>query len=223
MYRIRPLSAVGTDSSAATRAALIEAAAPMFAAVGFEATRTRDIADKAKANVSAINYHFGSKMGLYQAVIKSQAEQTNASFPLETETVRREDPATRLHWLVHNLLQRVLTGGDDKIKVCVREFVQPTEALDFLVKEIVAHQFAIMKSVIGAVLGRDAGEEEINHFTVSVVSQCFHYGMAEPMLTRLGIKIPETSEEISVLADHITRFSLAGLRAVAGPAASVAA
>ena len=60
MYRIRPLSAVGTDSSAVTRAALIDAAAPLFADLGFEATRARDIADKAKANVSAINYHFGS-------------------------------------------------------------------------------------------------------------------------------------------------------------------
>ena len=41
MYRIRPLSAVGMDSSAATRAALIEAATPLFAIQGFEATRTR--------------------------------------------------------------------------------------------------------------------------------------------------------------------------------------
>lgn len=75
MYRIRPLNAVGTDSSAATRAALIKAASPLFAQEGFETARTRDIADKAKANVSAINYHFGSKMGLYEAVIRRQTEQ----------------------------------------------------------------------------------------------------------------------------------------------------
>jgi AcrR family transcriptional regulator len=215
MYRIRPLSAVGTDSSAATRAALIEAAAPMFVAQGFEATKTRDIADKAKANVSAINYHFGSKMGLYQAVIKKQADTMIASFPLETETVRQADPATRLHWLVHNLLKRVLMNGDDKIKVCVREFVQPTEALDFLVEEIVRHQFDIMKSVVADVLGRKAGDAELHRFVVSVVSQCFHYGMAEPMLTRLGVTLPDTEQEIAELADHITRFSLAGLRAAA--------
>jgi AcrR family transcriptional regulator len=71
MYRIRPLAAAGTDSTGATRAALIEAASPMFADHGFEATRIRDIADKARANVAAINYHFGSKMGLYQAVLKA--------------------------------------------------------------------------------------------------------------------------------------------------------
>ncbi|HEX6591909.1 MAG TPA: CerR family C-terminal domain-containing protein [Moraxellaceae bacterium] len=214
MYRIRPLSAVGTDSSAATRAALIEAAAPLFASVGFEAARTRDIADKAKANVSAINYHFGSKMGLYQAVIKAQAEEMIASFPLETEAVRGEDPATRLHWLVHNLMRRVVcTNEDHRLRICVREFVEQTEALDFLVKEIVSHQFSIMKSVVTAVLGYEPSEEELNRFTVSVVCQCFHYGMAEPMLTRLGVKVPSTEEEINTLSEHIVRFSLAGLQA----------
>lgn len=212
MYRIRPLSAVGTDSSAATRAALIEAAGPLFADIGFEASRTRDIADKAKANVSAINYHFGSKMGLYQAVIKAQAEEINGSYPLETESVRQEEPAVRLQWLVHNLLRRVLTSHEEhRIKICVREFVEPTEALDFLVKEIVSQQYDIMRSVVTAVLGREASLEELNRFTVSVVSQCFHYGMAEPMLTRLGVKIPQSEAEINVLAEHIARFSLAGI------------
>ena len=212
MYRIRPLASIGTDSSAATRASLIEAAAPLFAEVGFEATRTRDIADKASANVSAINYHFGSKMGLYQAVIKSQAEEMNASFPIETEAVRQGNPATRLHWLIHNLLRRVLMQSDDRrLKICVREFVEPTEALDFLVKEIVSQQFDIMKSVVNAVLGQEARPEELDRFTVSVVSQCFHYGMAEPMLTRLGVQVPSTDADINELAEHIVSFSLAGI------------
>ncbi len=215
MYRIRPLSAVGTDSSAATRASLIEAAAPLFADIGFEASRTRDIADKAKANVSAINYHFGSKMGLYQAVIKQQAEEINSSYPLETESVRNEKPVARLQWLVHNLLCRVLASREERrIRICVREFVEPTEALDFLVKEIISQQFAIVRSVVSAVLGREASEEELNRFAVSVVSQCFYYSMAEPMLTRLGVKIPETEAEIDTLAEHIARFSIAGIVAM---------
>lgn len=219
MYRIRPIAALGTDSSAATRTALIAAAAPLFADIGFEATRTRDIADKAHANVSAINYHFGSKMGLYQAVIKSQAEEMNTSFPIETEAVRDEDPATRLHWLIHNLLRRVLTLNDDhRLKICVREFVEPTEALDFLVKEIINQQFSIMKSVINAVLGHEASPEVLNRFTVSVVSQCFHYGMAEPLLTRLGIHVPSTDADINELAEHIVSFSLAGIVAGRKPA-----
>lgn len=215
MYRIRPLNAVGTDSSAATRAALIKAAGPLFAQEGFETTRTRDIADKAKANVSAINYHFGSKMGLYQAVIKEQAEQMIASYPLQTDAVREKDPETRFHHLVNNLLRRVLskTPSTPQGRICVREFAEPTEALDFLVKEIVSHQFAISQEVIAEMVGHDVAEDDLQRIHVSVVSQCFYYGMAEPMLTRLGVKIPHTEAEIDQLANHIVQFSLAGIGA----------
>lgn len=215
MYRIRPLSSAGTDSSATTRAALIGAATPLFADEGFEATRIRDIADRAKANIAAINYHFGSKMGLYQAVMKAQSEQMIANFPLETAETANATPEERLQWLVRNILRRVL-GSDEKerpTRMCVREFVEPTEALDFLVKEIVTHQHAITRSVVTAVAGRELSEEELSRHAVSLVSQCFYYGLAEPMLTRLGIKIPRTDAEIDVLAAHIVRFSLAGIRA----------
>lgn len=214
MYRIRPLSSAGTDSSATTRAALIEAATPLFADEGFEATRIRDIADRAKANIAAINYHFGSKMGLYQAVMKAQSEQMIANFPLETEETAKATPEERLQWLVKNILRRVL-GSDEKdrpTRMCVREFIEPTEALDFLVKEIVTHQHAITRSVVAAVAGRELSEEELSRHAVSLVSQCFYYGLAEPMLTRLGVKIPRTDAEIDVLAAHIVRFSLAGMR-----------
>lgn len=215
MYRIRPLSSAGTDSSATTRAALIEAATPLFADEGFEATRIRDIADRAKANIAAINYHFGSKMGLYQAVMKAQSEQMIANFPLETAETANAAPEERLQWLVRNILRRVL-GSDEKdrpTRMCVREFVEPTEALDFLVKEIVTHQHAITRSVVTAVAGRELSEEELSRHAISLVSQCFYYGLAEPMLTRLGIKIPRTDAEIDVLAAHIVRFSLAGILA----------
>jgi AcrR family transcriptional regulator len=215
MYRIRPLASVGTDSSGATRAALISAASPLFADLGFEATRIRDIADKASANVAAINYHFGSKMGLYQAVLKSQSEQMIANFPLQTPEVELASPEERLHWLVKSILRRVL-GSNEKdrpTRMCVREFVEPTEALDYLVKETVAAQHEITRSVVTAVAGRELQEDELSRHAISLVSQCIYYGLAEPMLTRLGVKIPRTEDEIDVLATHIAHFSLAGIRA----------
>ena len=48
-----------------TKTALVLAAGELFAEHGFEGTSVRAIAEKAGANVAAINYHFGSKEGLY--------------------------------------------------------------------------------------------------------------------------------------------------------------
>lgn len=215
MYRIRSLSSPGTDSSTTTKSSLVSAAAPLFAEQGYDATRIRDIADKAGANVAAINYHFGSKMGLYQAVMKAQSEQMIANYPLQTEDIAKASPEERLQWLVKSILRRVLGSSEKErpTRMCIREFVEPTEALDYLVREIVTPQHAITRSVVEAVAGRDVTEEELSRMAISLVSQCFYYGLAEPMLSRLGVKIPRTDEEIDVLAAHIARFSLAGIRA----------
>lgn len=219
MYRIRPLSAVGMDSSAATRAALIAAATPLFARQGYEATRTREIADKAKANVSAINYHFGSKMGLYQAVIRQQSDALHADYPLDPARAGADEPEARLRWVIRNMVSRIAgKHADDRLRICLREFVEPTEALDTEIREIAAQQWAHIGQAVAAVLPRPLGEDELQRHVTSVVAQVYYYGLAGPMLKRLGIPVPESADDIESLADHITRFSLGGLRATAAPA-----
>lgn len=214
MYQIRPLAAIGKDSSAKTRAALIEAATPLFIDLGFEATRTRDIAEKAGTNISAISYHFVNKMGLYQAAIQTQADLLLAEFPLVTDALIDATPAHRLHWLIHNLLRRVIASQkNDQLKISARELINPTAALDYLVKEIATRQFNLTKSVVADVLGREVSSDELDRFTLSVVSQCIYYGLAAPMLARLQVKIPHEEDEVDALAEHIFKFSLAGISA----------
>ncbi|HXY70313.1 MAG TPA: TetR/AcrR family transcriptional regulator [Gemmatimonadales bacterium] len=56
------------------RERLIEAAREAFAKDGFEGASVRDITTRARANLGAITYHFGSKEALYHAVIERFAE-----------------------------------------------------------------------------------------------------------------------------------------------------
>lgn len=56
------------EKDAKTR--LIETATPLFAQRGFTGVSVRDLAHAADVNVAAISYHFGSKEGLYQAVLE---------------------------------------------------------------------------------------------------------------------------------------------------------
>lgn len=51
------------------RERLIQAAAVAFAQNGFHAVAVRDITSAVGANVAAVNYHFGSKAGLYREVL----------------------------------------------------------------------------------------------------------------------------------------------------------
>lgn len=61
----------------ATRTRLLDAAERLLAAKGFEATSLRDVTSKAKANLAAVNYHFGSKDALVRAVFERRLGEVN--------------------------------------------------------------------------------------------------------------------------------------------------
>ena len=54
-----------------TRERLIEAAGQLFADHGFRKVTVREICRVARANVAAVNYHFGDKLGLYREVLET--------------------------------------------------------------------------------------------------------------------------------------------------------
>ena len=66
-----------------TRQRLVEATLGLLAARGEDAVRLRDITETAKANVAAVNYHFGSKDALcrhaVEQAVRSQLEDQIAA------------------------------------------------------------------------------------------------------------------------------------------------
>ncbi|WP_415903541.1 TetR/AcrR family transcriptional regulator [Neptuniibacter sp. QD29_5] len=57
-----------------TSASIVQAAEALFAEQGFAETTVRQITSRADVNLAAINYHFGSKKGLIQAVAEKFLE-----------------------------------------------------------------------------------------------------------------------------------------------------
>jgi len=64
------MSESSTDSGVATRSDLIAAGRKLFGRRGFDGASIRAITTEADANLSAVTYHFGSKRGLYSAVLE---------------------------------------------------------------------------------------------------------------------------------------------------------
>src|SRR3954452_20697161 len=53
----------------ATRDRLLDAAERLFAEHGYQATTMRGLTAEAEANIAAVNYHFGCKQSLLEAVV----------------------------------------------------------------------------------------------------------------------------------------------------------
>ena len=58
-----------------TKGRILEATERLLAEHGFESVSLRDITTAAEVNVAAVNYHFGSKEKLFEAVSQVVAEQ----------------------------------------------------------------------------------------------------------------------------------------------------
>jgi AcrR family transcriptional regulator len=54
---------------------VVTAAERLFAIRGIDAVSVRDITEAAGANVAAVNYYFGSKRGLVEAIVQRRADQ----------------------------------------------------------------------------------------------------------------------------------------------------
>lgn len=66
--------------SADTRNRLLDAGVRLFAENGFKGVSVRELCTEANANVAAIQYHFGGKEGLYQAIFETTLDDDEAGF-----------------------------------------------------------------------------------------------------------------------------------------------
>jgi AcrR family transcriptional regulator len=69
---------------------LLDAAEQLFAERGFEAVSVRDVTQLAKANVAAINYHFGSRDGLIGLVVTRYISPVNEERLARLETLEKK-------------------------------------------------------------------------------------------------------------------------------------
>lgn len=74
-----------------TRREILRAAGEAFAAAGFVGATTRAVAARAGVNVATLHYHFGSKEGLYRAVLREASRGPLPDVPAGTgeETLGR--------------------------------------------------------------------------------------------------------------------------------------
>ncbi|MFO0982011.1 MAG: CerR family C-terminal domain-containing protein [Planctomycetota bacterium] len=199
-------------TSAETKQRLLEAAGEVFAEVGYQAATVRTICDRARANVAAVNYHFGDKDRLYEAVVRFAHDCALERYPA-AQPHARATPEQRLAAFVRALLARVLDEGRPAWhgRLMAREMVAPTRVLDLIVRETIRGQFELLSGIVGELLGKHATPEQVRLGAMSVVGQCLFYRHAQPVIQRLFPRQRFGARDIDRLAAHITRFSLAGL------------
>jgi TetR/AcrR family transcriptional regulator, regulator of cefoperazone and chloramphenicol sensitivity len=199
-----------------TRRRLLESGARLFAARGFTHVTVREICTAAGANVAAVNYHFGDKLGLYVQVVRAAIDAMRTT----SEAVRQpNEPGSaedRLRRYIRVFLRRV-AGRESWIhQLMAREMADPTPALDLIVEQAIRPRMLYLIRLVAELLECSAEDERAIRCAASVQAQCLSL-LPNPVGKRLRLppRRRGNEAELEAVVQHVAEFSLAGIRAVA--------
>jgi AcrR family transcriptional regulator len=205
------------SSDVNTKTALLAAAIAVFAEKGFDSATVRDICGRAKANVAAVNYHYGSKDGLYAAVLE---EIFPTGKEWQAQVSPRLSPEDRLREFIRGLVSDIYERGSDTIAqhwaIFLREMAKPSRNLDIIVQHQVQPRANELRSILADILGPDTPKTTLAYCSSNIWAMMLDHLLIQPILDRLTPHRPAVDGILDDFVDHVTRFSLGGLRAVKG-------
>ena len=199
-----------------TKHQILDAAERLFAEFGVDATSVRAVTSTAGVHLAAVNYHFGSKDGLVQAVFARRLEPLNAERLAALAELLQRCPEPDLDDLLRALFEPALRmadqpGGTDFLRLLGRLHTDP-EAFGTLgsVLELFGEVRARFVPQLTRCLPELAHDELCwrLHFTMGA--------MANAMTSRAVLRWMSDGaagdEGAADVADHLIRFVGAGLR-----------
>lgn len=202
-----------------TRRRLLEVACKVFASKGYYNATIAEICQQASANVAAANYHFGSKESLYVEAWRYAFKRSLELYPPDGGVSPEAPLEDRFHGRIASLLKRIGDQENRSFEIVHKEMANPTGQLREVIHNSIKPIREGLAVLVREVLGKDASEDQVRLCQMSVTAQCFG-----PMLrARRQRQAPHDSGEsasshltqnVEILAEHITRFSLAGIKEV---------
>ncbi|WP_353474706.1 CerR family C-terminal domain-containing protein [Salipiger sp. H15] len=200
-----------TDGEA-TRARILEAAGELFAEGGFAETTNKAIASRADVDHASINYHFGSRSGLYREVLVEAHRRMISVEDLTAIAEADVPPEEKLRGFIARIVAAVLDGQGWHGKVLSREILSPSSHLDVLPLSEIGAKMRIVLRILSGLTGLPPDDPALRRSLFSVLGPCAMLLVAAPRISPLADDVLTTPRE--VLVDHLCSFALGGLAAI---------
>jgi len=204
---------MSTRPSEVTRSKILKAAVRVFAEDGYEGASIRTIVAKADVNQAAINYHFGSKEGLYRAVLQSALEtllRADATATQAPASVAREEA---LRAFIGRQLRPMLARDEmsQYLRIFNWETVRPTPAFRKFMAEDAGPYLVGAAALVRRFLPPGATEHEAVLGALWLFGQCSIFVRNCEQLAHppLGFKVDQAF--VRALAEMIATWAAGGL------------
>jgi len=199
-----------------TRDKLIQAAGHVFAERGYRAATIREICRRAGANVAAVNYTFGDKMGLYTEVLRHSLRAAEKMTALNAALDSSHSAEEVIRGVVRARLMSLYeeTRPDWHIRLMMHECSHPTSAMGRVVDEGMRRIYDRVRNAVSEITGLPPDHETTRLSVNSIIGQILFYSFSKPVLQHLQPELKLTPGQLDRIADHIADFSLAYLKKV---------
>ena len=210
-----------------TKSKILDAAEELFMEHGFEATSLRLITTAAGVNLAAVNYHFGSKEELFQAVLTRRLDPMNQDRMqlLSAYEIAAAGKALSCEKILAAMFIPALKlardheqGGKNFLRLLGRAYADPAP----FIREFLSSQYREMIARF-----RAAFSYALPHIPREELSWRLHFVMGALSYTLAGadmLKIisqihPEEATNDELLLKRLAPFLAAGLRSPCAPSA----
>jgi AcrR family transcriptional regulator len=204
-----------------TQTRILDVAEELFMQHGFEGASMRMLTAKAGVNLAAINYHFGSKDALIEAVFRRRLDAMNADRIAELERLETEAggrplaPDAIIRAFIGaslRMIEDVRGGGRNFTRLLGRAYTEPAKPIRQLIGQMYAPAMERFKAAFTRALPELPKDELVwrMHFMFGTLA----YTLAATDTVQLiaGAK-PEDRYDARLLADRLAAFLSAGLLA----------
>jgi AcrR family transcriptional regulator len=206
-----------TSPDLETHSRLLDSASRLFAERGFSKVTVREICRDAEANVAAVSYHFRDKLGLYMAVVNGALDTIRREHDATMAVPRTAAPADKIHHYVRAYLPKIIraAGKTELIHKLMRhEMTEPTPAARLIVEQVIVPRLDFLREAIAELIGTDVDDVRVSRSVMSLQAQCLFYAPDRFKSAAFPGWQPADDASIEAAADHITEFSLAGIRSL---------
>lgn len=211
------------EQSEQTRRKLVEAAGKLFADRGFAGVGVRDIVAAAGVHLSAVNYQFRDKAGLYRACI-AEAVSMPRFDAIEDDALLRADPRDMLVKLVTLLMADMRESGAEswRSRLALRTLLEADDGTIDLIEQLATPKFRQLRAVLAAAAASGDGSEpdpaRVELAVFSLVGQLEYVCDAPKVIDRIAPAIAKLRRTPDRLARTIVDGVIASLRGPLSPA-----
>jgi AcrR family transcriptional regulator len=206
---------VQRKGGAKTQKSLLAAASEVFAEKGYRDATIAEICKRAKANIAAVNYHFGDKETLYTEAWRHSFSESIKAHPPNGGVSDSAPSEERLRGQVTALLRRINDENNKEFLIVQKELANPTGLLNEVIQEEIQPLHEKIKTLVRELLGPHVSDKQVRFCEISIISQCIN-----PMVVRKSHKEKREDKDsppvvdIEAYSKHVVKFSLAGIHAI---------